>query len=330
MILAGDVGGTKTVLATFEETGGALRRVREERFSSPEHRSLEAIVERFLAGGPATRFSAACFGVAGAVVDAKVECTNLPWTLEERALAGAAGAPRAKLLNDLEAAAYGMLSLPPESLAVLRPGTRPRLSGNVALIAAGTGLGEALLFFDGERHHPIASEGGHADFAPQSDQEIELLRHLRAKFEGHVSWERVLSGPGLFNVYSFLRDTSRRREPEWLSERIASGDPNAAVAEVGLAGEDPICAAALELFASLYGAEAGNLALRGVATGGCFVGGGIAPKILPALRGGRFLRSFTDKGRFAPFLRSIEVSVSLEPHAPLLGAAHYALRISQV
>jgi glucokinase len=328
MILAGDVGGTKTVVAVFDCAGGALRRVREEVFRSREHPSLEAMLETFLAGAPPTRFTAACFGVAGAVMDGKAQITNLPWTLEESALASAAGASRVKLLNELEAAAYGMLFLAPESLAILHPGTRPRLRGNVALIAAGTGLGEALLYFDGERHHPIPSEGGHADFAPRSDEEIELLRYLRTRLGGHVSWERLLSGPGFFNIYSFLRERSGRPEPTWLCERLASRDRSAVIAEAGLAGEDPVCGDTLRLFASLYGAEAGNLVLRGMATGGCFVGGGIAPKLLPALQEGGFLRAFLDKGRFAPLLASIQVAVALEARAPVLGAAHYALRLA--
>jgi glucokinase len=197
----------------------------------------------------------------------------------------------------------------------------------VAVIAAGTGLGEAMLYWDGQHHHPLASEGGHADFAPQTDQEIELLKYLRAKCGGHVSYERVLSGPGFSNVYTFLRDRGYYPEPPWLAEKLQGGNPNVIITQLGLAGEDPLCVATLDLFCTLYGAEAGNLALKCVAVGGVFVGGGIAPKILPALQKGGFLRGFTDKGRFSELVKSIEVSVALNPRAPLLGAAHFARRL---
>jgi glucokinase len=220
-----------------------------------------------------------------------------------------------------------MLHLSSDELCVLNPGSRPGRKGHVAVIAAGTGLGEAMLYWDGQRHHPLASEGGHADFAPRTDQEIELLRYLRAKVGGHISFERVLSGPGFHNVYCFLRDSGYAPEPPWLAEKLRTGDPNPIITQVGLTGKEPLCVATLELFSTLYGAEAGNLALKCVATGGVFVGGGIAPKILPVLQGGSFMRGFTDKGRFAELLKSIEVSVALNPAAPLIGAAHYALQL---
>lgn len=232
-----------------------------------------------------------------------------------------------KLLNDLEATAYGMLHLSSDELCVLNRGTRPGRRGHAAVIAAGTGLGEAMLYWDGHRHHPLASEGGHADFAPRTDQEIELLRYLRAKVGGHVSLERVLSGPGFYHVYCFLRDSGYAPEPPSLAEKLRVADPNPVITQIGLAGEDPLCVATLELFSTLYGAEAGNLALKCVATGGVFVGGGIAPKILPALQGGSFLRGFTYKGRFSEFMNSIEVSVALNPETPLIGAAHYGLQL---
>jgi glucokinase len=193
------------------------------------------------------------------------------------------------------------------------------------VIAAGTGLGEAILFYDGQKYQPIASEGGHADFAPQSDIEIELHKYLREKFHGHVSYERVLSGPGFFNVYSFFRDTGHAPEPEALAERIRTGDPSAVVAEVGLAGQDENCVATLDLFATIYGAEAGNLALKALAVGGVFVAGGIAPKILPALtKNDAFLKAFFAKGRFSDLMHKLHVSIALNPRAPLIGAAHYA------
>jgi glucokinase len=325
MILAGDIGGTKTVLALFDDSGGDLRLVRDGTFPSQSHGSLEEILAKFLAAGNKPTLRAGCFGVAGAVIEGKCNTTNLPWHLDEIDLARSIGAPRAKLLNDLEAAAYGMLYLRPDELCPLNPEAAPRRKGNVAVIAAGTGLGEAMLYWDGQKHHPLASEGGHADFAPQSDVEIELFRWLRAKY-GHVSYERILSGPGFHNVFLFLRETGRYAESAALKEIIdKGGDTNIAVTQLGIAGDDPLCVATIELFCSMYGAEAGNLALKCVAVGGVFVGGGIAPKLgATILRNGKFLSAFTAKGRFAPLMKSLEVNVALNPRAPLIGAAHYA------
>lgn len=324
MILAGDIGGTKTVIGLYERTDAGLRLAREETFPSRSHGSLEEILARFLGAGARPALRAACFGVAGPVVEGRSKTTNLPWELEEQALARAVGAPRAKLLNDLEAAAYGMLHLDPKDLCVLQPGQARR--GNLAVIAAGTGLGEAMLYWDGTRHHPLASEGGHADFAPQTDLEAQMLAYLRREF-GHVSYERLLSGPGFFNIYRFLRDSGFAPEPDWLRDRIGQGDPSAVVTQVGLAGEDALCTKTLEVFAAVYGAEAGNMALRAMAVGGVYVGGGIAPKMLPKLTDGTFIRAFNDKGRLAALTRTIEVKVALNPRAPLIGAAHYALTI---
>jgi glucokinase len=325
MILAGDIGGTKTVLALFEETSSDLRLLRDGTFPSQAHASLDEILAKFLAGGPKPVLKAGCFGVAGAVIEGKCKTTNLPWELDEVLLAKSIGAPRAKLLNDLEAAAYGMLHLRDDELVALNPDARPRRKGNVAVIAAGTGLGEAMLYWDGQKHHPLASEGGHADFAPQTDEEIELFKWLRAKF-GHVSYERLLSGPGFHNVFCFLRESGRYAESAALKEALAAGgDPNIAVTRLGISGEDALCTAAVDLFCSIYGAEAGNLALKCVAVGGVFIGGGIAPKLGAAvLKKGNFLRGFTSKGRFAPLMKSLDVNVALNPRAPLIGAAHYA------
>jgi glucokinase len=327
MILAGDIGGTKTVVALFDEADGTLRPVRDTTFHSREHASLEEILDRFVQAGPSGTLRAACFGVAGPVFEGRSHTTNLPWQLDEQTLAAVLGMPRVKLLNDLEAMAYGMLHLRAEDFCELNSRARLGQKGNVAVIAAGTGLGEALLYWDGERYHPLASEGGHADFAPRTDQEMDLLRYLHTKYRGHVSYERVLSGPGFHDVYLFLRASNREPEPAWLAEEMRAGDPSVAITEAGLAGKDPVCAATIELFCVLYGAEAGNLALKCMAVGGVFVGGGIALKVLPGLRDGSFMRGFTDKGRFADLLNQIEVRVALNPRAPLLGAAHYALRL---
>jgi glucokinase len=326
MILAGDIGGTKTVIAHYEESASTLRQLRVATFKSREHRSLEEILEAYLRDSPRLSLLAGCFGVAGTVIDGKCRTTNLPWELDEPVLARAIGAPRVKLLNDLEAAGYGMLHLSADELCVLNPGSRPGRQGHAAVIAAGTGLGEAILCWDGQKHSPVASEGGHVDFAPRTDQEIELLRYLRAKVGGRVSIERVLSGPGFYDLYCFLRDSGHAPEPPALAEKLRGVDPDPIITQLGLAGEDPLCVATLELFSTLYGVEAGNLALKCLPTR-VFVGGGIAPKILPMLQGGSFLRGFTDKGRFSGLMKSIEVSVALNPAAPLIGAAHYAQKM---
>ena len=324
MILAGDIGGTKTVCALFDKTDGGLRLVRDGTFPSQGHASLEEILAKFL-DAAAPPLSAGCFGVAGAVIEGKCKTTNLPWELDEVQLAHSIKAPRVKLLNDLEAAAYGMLHLHEDELCPLNPDALPRRKGNVAVIAAGTGLGEAMLYWDGQNHHPLASEGGHADFAPRTDEEIALLRWLQAKF-GHVSYERILSGPGFHNVFSFLRESGRYPESAALKEALAAGgDPNIAITKMGVTGEDALCTATVDLFCSIYGAEAGNLALKCVAVGGVFIGGGIAPKLGAAvLRKGHFLDGFTNKGRFSSLLKSLDVNVALNPRAPLIGAAHYA------
>ncbi len=326
MILAGDIGGTKVVLALYEESGGAVTMRREQTFASREHATFDEVLAAFL-GDPRAPLRGACIAVAGPVIDGRCETTNLPWVLDEKELAERLHVPRVKLLNDIEGAAIGMLTLPPNELCALNRGAGRR-DRNAGVISTGTGLGEAILYWDGTAHHPIASEGGHGDFAPHSDQEIELLRYLRAREGGHVSYERVVSGPGIANVYGFLRDSGYAAEPEWLRQEIAAGDPAAVISQHALSGEPPLCRAALDLFCAALGAEAGNLALRAVATAGVFVGGGIPPKILPLLQSGSFMRAFVAKGRFESLLRDVSVDVVLNPRTPLLGAAHFALRLT--
>jgi len=325
-ILAGDVGGTKTLLALFEPRTGGLDLVREKRFASGEHGSLQEIVTAFLAAGPATRVEAACFGVAGPVLSGVCRATNLPWRIDAADLVEVGRTPNVALINDMEAAAYGMLHVGPDGLAPLNPKAGPVRGGNVAVLAAGTGLGESILYWDGREHHAVASEGGHVDFAPHTDREIELLRFLRARYGGHVSYERVLSGPGLHNIYAFLRASTQAGEPAWLHDALLEGDPPAVITRVGLEEADPVCVEALEMFAHVYGVEAGNLALKCLALGGVYLGGGIAPRILPVLRRGSFLRGFTDKGRLSGLLERIPVAVSLDTRTALIGAAHCALR----
>jgi glucokinase len=242
--------------------------------------------------------------------------------LDERDLGRAFSVHAVKLLNDVEAAAFGVLGLRDDEVVTINRGRRAL--GNVAVIAAGTGLGEAILAWDGQRYVPVPSEGGHTDFAPRTDREIALLRFLRTEF-GRVSYERVISGPGQHNIYRFLRDTGTDGEPEWLRTELAAGDPSAVVTRVGLAKRHPLCVEAVDLFASIFGAEAGNLALKSYAVGGVFVAGGIAPKMIDKLRDGAFMAAFTAKGRYRSFMESIPVNVSLNPRVPLLGAARYAI-----
>ena len=325
MILAGDVGGTKTLIGLFELEGGHLRSVREATFPSEDFGALEEILQLFFRKEHRPTLRSACFGVAGPVIAGRSKTTNLPWQLDESNLAAELEVPRVKLLNDLEAAAHAMRHLPPTELSVLQRGLKRE--GNIAVIAAGTGLGEACLYWDGQTHHAIASEGGHADFAPRTDREIELLQYLAPKFGGHVSYERVLSGDGLYNIYKFLRDCGHGIEPPWLTEQLkSSDDPPAVISKVGLSGKAPLCIEALNLFSSIYGAETGNLVLKFLAVGGAFVAGGIAPKILATLQNGSFMSGFIDKGRFSELMRNTEVHVAMNPKAPLIGAAQFALR----
>jgi len=335
MILAGDVGGTKSNLGLFEVADGKPRLARSARYHSPEYPGLGAVVRAFLAAGPpvAGGIQAACFGIAGPVVDDRVSTPNLAWVVDGAALAREAGLPRVALINDLVATAEGIPALADDETAVLQPGVPkpPGHEGNRALIAAGTGLGMALIPRLDDRWVPVPSEGGHMDFAPRTEEEIGLLRHLRERF-GRVSVERVLSGPGLFNVYQYLRDVVKLPESPRVRERLAAGeDPAQVIGESGLPGPDggcalcDVCSRALELFVAVYGAVAGNLALLGTATGGLWLGGGIAPKILPRLADGLFRESFRAKGRFVPFLEKVPVRVILNDRAALLGAARHAM-----
>jgi|YelNatPaOPRAMG01_1025707.scaffolds.fasta_scaffold00499_11 glucokinase len=322
LILAGDVGGTKTHLGLYRANGEALSVVRDRLYRTADFKNLSEACADFLSrlGEPV---KAACFGVPGPVIEGEAHATNVPWLMREAELSRELGATPVRLINDLAATAYGVIHLDQSEFAVLQRG-RYRVHGaNIAVIAAGTGLGEAALVFEDGRFHAVPSEGGHADFAPRSDEQLALYRFLRAEF-GHVSVERVLSGPGLFNIYRFLRQSRDAPEPEWLQSRLKNEDPAAVVSEVALEGRDPQCVCALAMFVDIYGAEAGNMALKVLALGGVYIGGGIAPKILPALQDGRFIKSFSDKGRLARMLGGIEVRVSLNPDAALLGAAYCA------
>ncbi len=336
MILAGDVGGTKTVLAVYETGLSSVEKLIEETVPSKGMASLDDIIEGFVKRHNVKGISRACFGVPGAVIDGVCETTNLPWTISEAVLSKELRVPRVKLINDLQAAAYGMLFLDDSELVVLNPGRSLDRSKNLGVIAAGTGLGEALLVWDGEKHIPMASEGGHTSFAPRTELEIELLRFLQKRLasstsNGHVSWERVVCGPGLANVYEFLRTQSGTNkvphETAYVRDRMQREDTGSVVGIEAVKGTDPLCVAAAKLFCSLYGAEAGNLALKGLCTGGVFVGGGIAPKLLSLLKEPEFMAAFVDKGRFKTLLQGVPVVVAQNDKAPLIGAAHYAARL---
>lgn len=322
MILAGDIGGTHTRLALFTVKGERLTSAIEETFPSRAYSGLAEIVSQFMSAHKLS-VSSACFGIAGPVRHGRSETTNLPWVVEARQLASALGIPIVLLINDLEANAYGIATLEPSEWVVLNAGA-PNAVGNAAVIAAGTGLGEAGLYWDGKSYRPFATEGGHTDFAPRTALEVELLRFLLVRFE-RVSYERVLSGPGLLNIYQFLRDTGRGEEPAWLTEELRHQDPAAAITQAALADQCALCEQALDLFVSLYGAEAGNLALKIMATGGVFVGGGIAPKIIPRLTTSTFMEAFLAKGRMRPVLEAIPVRVILNDRAALFGAARCAM-----
>jgi glucokinase len=322
LILAGDIGGTKTHLALFSLRGENLHSELKQTFPSKQYPGLEAVVEEFLAS-PHDSIGRACFGVAGPVVNGTVKTPNLPWIVETAKIGRVLKLPSVALLNDLEAAAHGILTLEADEFLCLNQGSSRR-PANRALIAAGTGLGEATIYDNGREYHPLASEGGHADFAPRNETEIDLLRYLIQAYR-HVSYERVVSGPGLWNIYNFLKDSGRVMEPRWLKEKLAAAnDPSVVISQLGLSGESEICAVALDLFTSVYGAEAGNLALRAKAIGGVYIGGGIAPKIQHKLRDGTFMRAFIDKGRYQELLSAISVHVILNDETALQGAAYYA------
>jgi glucokinase len=325
MILAGDIGGTKTNLALFDAQGATAHAPRAQAsYGSAKCVSLEAIVAEFVGGQPREEITAACFGVAGPVVGDQVKAPNLAWAVERASLARAIGTSRVFLINDLEATAYGVELLSPHQLFTLSEGSGAGI-GHRALIAAGTGLGMAGIFWDGARFQPMPSEGGHIEFAPRNETEDALLRYLRRKIGGRVSYERVLSGPGLVNLYEFLRDERHAEEPAWLAREIKNANhPAATISATALAGKSELATRALGMFVEIYGEMAGNLALLLKPVGGLYVGGGIAPKILDALKGGAFMRAFTDKGRMSALAASFPVRVILDDKTALYGAARCA------
>lgn len=354
-VLSGDIGGTKTRLAIMSVTGTQVRIEHETSFSSQKYDKFEMLLEEFLSGidrfphhNPLDETSShstklpksaakslvipqageeaneslrkfcipAAFGVAGPVAGGVVQTTNLPWRIDAEALQRKFGFNRCILLNDLEATACGLAALGDEDLLTLQAG-QPDAAGNMAVIAAGTGLGEAGLYCDGVAHRPFATEGGHASFAPSSTIEFSLLRHLQHWF-GHVSWERVVSGMGIVSIHEFLCHYRGVDVPDWIMQ---SADAAAAISAAAMEGRDARCAETMHLFIKLYGAEAGNLALKVMSRGGLYIGGGIAPKILPMLQSSEFLEAFLNKGRMQPLLEAMPVRVILNDRAALYGPA---------
>lgn len=321
LILAGDIGGTKTYIGLFRKKGILLEMVRCAKLVNAGYSGVEEIISSFLKEGEAPEVGTSVFGIACPVISNRCRLTNLDWVVDGTEIRKRFGFDKFKLINDLVATAWGVDLLSERDLQIMNEGEEHK--GNMALVAAGTGFGQAHLYWDGFIHRPSPSEGGHGDFAPRNEEEIELLRFLIKRF-GHVSYERILSGPGLVNVYDFVKERSGHSTPPGLEKRLASDDAAGVIATEAIEGTDPDCRKALDIFVSIYGAEAGNMALRALAVGGVYVGGGIAPKILKAMEGA-FLDSFLDKGRLRDFLEKIPVRVITNEKTALLGAAAAAV-----
>ena len=327
MILAGDVGGTKVHLSLYNFAGGSLVQVREEKFPALNYACLDDVVKEFLGKGSQDKAEivASCFGCPGPVRDGRLKLTNLPWSLDARDLQRNLGIEHIFLINDLEANGYGIPELAKDKVCTLLEGDAAGV-GHRGLISAGTGLGECVLVWDGKtrRHLPIPSEGGHVDFSARNEREIALLNYLHKQLNGRVSFERVVSGIGIRNVYAFLRDDQKMEEPDWLRERMQTEDPNAVIGTCAEAGSSEICVETMNIFAASLGAKAGNLALTLLSSGGIYLGGGITPKVLKVMENGKFAEAFLDKGRMRPVLEAVPVRVILDDTCALLGAAAYA------
>lgn len=326
MILAGDVGGTKTILALYsqEKTGWVC--FKKKVFVSAEFNSFEALLDCFLRAESNLILRGLCIGVAGPVVNGDCVTTNLPWVLSKKGIANQSGAACVQLLNDLEATAWGVLTMPEHDFEELNTSAK-KSGGNLAILAAGTGLGEALVIWDDEKHNVVATEGGHTDFAPRNELEVGLLKYLLKIYPEHVSYERVLSGQGLVNIYQYLKSIKYAEADARIEFQMSEKDPAAVIGEQGISSNDALCNKALEMFCEIYGAEAGNLALKCLPRSGVVLAGGIAAKILPAITKGDFIRGYLAKGRNKTMLQDISVKVCLNPEAGLLGAAYYAERM---
>jgi glucokinase len=323
MILAGEIGATRTRLAAFDSDGNTLNKVVEKIYMSQQEAGLPDIISNFVKSEGIPVHSA-CFGVAGPVRGGRSKISNLAWTIDSAELATMLKLKSIGLINDLEAFAYGIDGLESKDFVTLSAGSEDAI-GNRAVISARTGLGVAGLYWDGFRHHPFACEGGHSSFSPSNEMEIELLQYLHKKY-GRVSCERVLSGPGIKNIYDFLRDTKKAEEPGWLNEQLAtSHDAPALISQLALENKAAICEQALSIFVGIYGSQTGDCALNFMSTGGIFIGGSIAAKIVPRMKDPIFMQSFLDKGRMRGLLQDMPVKIVLNDDSGILGAARYTL-----
>ncbi len=322
MLIAGDIGGTKTNLALFEEEEGNYAFTNLEKFPSQDYKDLKTIVQEYMQScEKAKDVHMACFAIAGPVKDGVCRATNLPWIVDAKVLSRELNIPTVYLINDLEANAYSIEILPPENIVEIHPG-KGVPQANRCVVSPGTGLGEAGLYWDGKRHHPFAGEGGHCDFAPRNELQIDFCRYLYQRF-GHGSYERALSGPGLVNIYDFFRDEIKVEEPSWLAEEMKKDDPAKVITFNALKKKSELCEKSLDFFSSIFGAECSNTVLKYMALGGVYLGGGIPPKILPKLKESIFYEGFLDKGRFCELLEEVPIRVILDDKASLKGAAHY-------
>lgn len=323
MILAGDIGGTKTNLALYKYNNETLELQTQHQFVSQNYKSFSDVIQEFISSYNVKDIEAVCLGIAGPIINGVCKTTNLPWIIDSKELQKVCNTPKVKLLNDLEATAYGMLYLNEDEFVNINPNAQIT-QGNKAVIAAGTGLGEAILFYDGQNYHPIGSEGGHCDFAPLNSLQDELLVWMRKRHPEHVSIERLVSGIGIYTIYEFLKERNFKEESEMMIEISKAEDKNAMVTKCA-SKNDPLCQETMKIFVEIYAAEAGNLALKSLSLGGVYIGGGIAPKILPFLTDGNFLKAFVAKGRFKETLMNMQVKISLNQNTALLGAVHYAV-----
>ena len=319
VVLAGDIGGTKTNLVLFQVEKGQFKTLKEKRFSTKDYNSFFEIVKAFH-DNKSLAINSICLGVAGPVISGKVKGVNFPWEIDDEDIANQLKVPSVSVLNDMEANAYGLAALQSEELITIKQGTS--VAGNAVIISPGTGLGEGGLYWDGSHFHPFASEGGHCDFCPRNETEAALWQFMHQRYK-HVSWERVLSGPGILDMYQFLIEYRNIPEPEGIREKMKEINPSAAISYYAIEKKDPICLATLDLFTRLLGVEAAQLALKMKATGGVFIGGGIVPKILKTMDLAIFKRGFVQSGRLDVLLEVIPVKVILNDKTALLGAAYY-------
>jgi len=328
MILAGDIGGTKANIALYTSRKDDLKLVQNHQFVSQNYDDFTDLIEEFITlyDVQDSDIEAICFGIAGPIINGVCHTTNLPWIIETKKLQKKYKTNKVKLLNDLEATAYGMLFLDEDEFVQINPNAQ-KVEATRAVIAAGTGLGEAILFYDGKNYHPMSSEGGHCDFAPLNALQDELLVWMRKRHRTHVSVERLVSGIGISTIYQFLKEQNFAKESLSLQNLNEDTDKNAMITHYALEKKDPLCVETMRVFVEIYAAEAGNLALKSLSLGGVYIGGGIAPKILPFLQDGTFLNTFINKGRFKNTLKNMQIKIALNQNTALLGAAYFGKKV---